>query len=181
MKKSKKKTTGVLVGVIILNLLLVGAYVYAFYSVKVKNEEASLVSEELEEYLSKEGDINVLRKIVKDKKDDREKLETYFVARDDIPEFARKIESLGGMSGVKLAIVGLSTQEDVLSFDLSSQGSFKDTLHLISLIESLPFKVDITKAYLDMGEAEIPEEDGGGSRIVWEGNFNVELVGFVAK
>jgi len=140
---NSKKTMSILLGVIILNLLLAGAYAYSFYTVKVKNEAASLVSEELEEYLSKEGTINLLKASVKRTEEDREKIDSYFVARDDIPDFARKIEALSDLSGTNLIITGLSTQDNILSFDITSTGSFRDTMQLISLIENLPFKVEI--------------------------------------
>ncbi len=181
MKNNKQKTIWILVGVIILNLLLSGVYAYSFYTVKIKNEEASLVSKELEEYLSKEGTINLLKTSVKNTEEERKKVDAYFVTRDDIPDFTKKIERLGGMSGTDLVITGLRTQNNVLSVDLSSEGSFRNTMQLISLIENLPFKVEVVKAYIDVVEIDIPEEEGGGLKIIWKGNFSIELTGFVAK
>jgi len=181
MKKNKQKTIWILIGVITLTSVLVGAYAYSFYEVKAKSENASLVSDELNEYLSKEGTINILKTSVRDTEEERKKIDTYFVPRDDIPDFARKIEALGGMSGTDLAITGLRIQGDVLFFDLSSDGGFQNTLQLISLIESLPFKVEVVRAYIDVVETEISEEEGGGIRRSWNGNFSIELIGFIAK
>lgn len=179
MKKNKHKTKIILILAIIFNLLLVGGYVYSFYLMKTKNEEASVVSDELNQYLSNEGTINKLKKAVRDSKDDRERLSLYFVSRDDIPDFAKKIESLGEVSGVELTILGFSTQGDVLSFDVSSQGSFIDTMHLISLLENLAFKIEITKAYINLVEIQVEGEDF--TRTAWGGNFSVELTGFTGK
>jgi len=181
MNKNKQKTIWIFVGAMSLSLALIGVYVYSFYELKAKSEDASIVSGELYEYLSKEGTINILKTSVKNTKEDRKKIDTYFVARDDIPDFARKIEALGEMSGTDLEITGLRKQGDVLFFDLSSDGGFQNTLQLISLIESLPFKVEIMKAYIDVVETEIPEEDGGGTKRSWNGNFSIELTGFIAK
>jgi hypothetical protein len=181
MKNNNKKTVWILTGVIILNLVLVGMYAYAFDMLKNKSGKASIVSGELNEYLSKEGTINLLKTSVKNTKDEREKVDTYFVSRDDIPKFTKEIESLGGMSGTELVITGLSTQGNILSFDLSSEGGFRNTLQLVSLIESLPFKVEVTKAYIDVVEIKIPKEEGGGTKTTWKGNFSVELTGFVSK
>ncbi len=181
MKKNKPKTVLIFIGVFCLTALFLGAYVYSFYAVKEKSENASLVFDELNEYLSKGGTINTLKMSIKNTKEDRKKVDAYFVKRDDIPDFTRKIESLGGMSGTDLTITALRSQGDVLSFDLSSEGSFKNTLQLISLIESLPFKVDITKAYIDVVEVEIPKEDGGGIKSTWKGNYSIDLIGFISK
>ena len=181
MGKNRQKTTLILAGVIILNILLFGVYGYAFYTMKIKNEEASLVSEELNEYLSKEGTINLLKISVKDTAEERGKIGAYFVSRDDIPDFARQIESLGNMSGTDLTITGLRTDDGVLFFDISSDGTFRNVMQLVSLVESLPFKIDVTKAYMDVAEIDIPEEEGGGTRISWSGNFSIKLTGFVGK
>ncbi len=181
MKNNKQKTIWILVGVVSLTFVLVGVYGYSFYKVKETSENASLVSDELNEYLSKEGTINILKTSVRDTEEERKKINTYFVARDDIPDFARKIEALGEMSGTDLDITGLRKQGDVLLFDLSSDGGFQNTMQLISLIESLPFKVEIMKAYIDVVETEISEEEGGGTRRSWNGNFSIELTGFIAK
>ena len=181
MKNSKQKTIIIFVGVILLNLLISSVYVYSFYAVKTKNEEASLISLELKEYLSKEGAINLLKKSVKNTESERKNIDASFVARDDVPVFAKKIESLGGMSGTKLSITKLQAQGNVLSIGLSSEGSFRNTLHLISLIETLPFKVEITKAYINTIERLSTEEVSESGRGVWNGKFNIKLTGFVAK
>lgn len=173
-KDNNQKTIGILAAAIILNMALAGAYVYAFNAVKVKNEQASLVSAELNEYLSKEGTINLLKKTVKDTDGDRKKMEGYFVGRDDIPKFTKDIEALGEMSGAELTITDLRTQENVLSFDISSRGSFPDIMHLISLFEFLPFKVEVTKAYINR-----VEKDKGAWE--WEGKFTIELTGYIGK
>jgi hypothetical protein len=177
--KNKLKTKNILAVVIVLNFILVGAYTYAFYMVKEKNKSASKVSGELEQYLSKEGVINLVKKSVKDTTNEREKLNSYFVSRDDIVKFTKKIESLGEIAGVNLTIMGLRTQGNILFFDISSWGSFRNLLHLVSLLENLPFKVDVKKAYIDKAEAPPGKEDVGVSG--WEGNFTVKLVGFTGK
>lgn len=181
MNKNKQKTITVLVLIVLLNILLLGVYFYAFSKVKIKNEEASVVSEELNDYLSKEGTVNLLKALVKKTSEDRIKLDSYFVSRDNIPEFTKEIEALGKMSGTDVTIKGLQANGNVLMIEISSEGNFRNTLQLVSLIESLPFKVEVTKAYLDVTEVEIPEEEGGGVRVVWNGNFNIDLTGFIVK
>lgn len=181
MKKNRQNTIWILVGVIGLALLFSGAYAYFFYEVKVKSEEASLVSDELNEYLSKGGTINILKTSIKNTSKERKKIEGFFVKRDDLPRFTKEIESLGDLSGTKLVITGLFSQGNILFLNLSSEGSFQNTLQLVSLIESLPFKVEITKAYIDMVEKPVQEKNSGGEQFKWRGNFSVEITGFVAK
>jgi len=179
MKKSKQKTKIILVAAVVLDLLLVGVYAYAFNTVKVKNENASLVSEELDEYLSKEGTINILKKTVKDTEEERGKLNSYFVERDDLPDFAKKIESLRELAEVSLEITGLGENQDVLSLDITSSGSFSRILNLISFIETLPFKVEITKAYINT--IDILDENDEVIGTEWDGNISINLTGFIGK
>jgi len=181
MNKNKQNTVTILILVILLNSLLVGLYLYSFNKVKTKNEEASVVSAELQDYLSKEGKANLLKSLVIKTTEDRKKVDSYFVFRDDIPKFAKEIEALGKMSGTEVEIKGLRSADNVLILEISSTGDFVNTIQLISLIESLPYKVEITKAYIDNKEVKIPEEEGGGTTVAWKGNFNINITGFVAK
>jgi len=171
--KYNKKTKIIFAVVLALNFILAGLYVYAFYEAKEKNKKVAIASRELEKQLNKEGDIGLVAKTVKETEIQRSKIDTYFIMRDDIVDFTQKVESLGGTSNTELAITGLNTQGNTLSFELESKGSFVDIVHLISLIENLPFKLDINKSYINKVSG-----DGGNQ---WNGNFNVTLSGFSDK
>lgn len=172
MIKNNKKTKIILIVVLVLNLVLIGLYAYSFFRVKIKNEKIVVASQDLEKQLDKEGEIGNIEKIIKDTKKERKKLNAYFVTRDDIVGFTQKIESLGRISNTQLTITDLKTQDDTLSFRLSSKGKFADIVYLISLIENLPFKLSINKAYIN----KISGDSSDGSR--WNGNLNVVLHGF---
>jgi len=168
--KYNKNTKTIFVVILALNFILAGVYISLFYAVRAKNEKVAVASQELEKELNRDGDISIVAKTVKDTKKQREKLDAYFIMRDDIVGFTQKIESLGDVSNTQLAITGLNTQDDTLSFGLTSKGSFVDVVHLIYLIENLPFKLDINKSYIN--------KISGADDNQWNGNFNITLSGF---
>ena len=181
MKKNKQKTGLIFTGVVFLVLLLLGAYGYSFLEMKKTSENAALVSAELNQYLSKKGTINILKTAVKSTKEERKKIDTYFVEWDDMPDFAKEIESLGKISGTELVITGLGVKDNTLLLKISSNGSFKNTLQLVALIENLPFKLEITEAYIDLVKKNISDNEGGGTLLSWKGNFSIEIFGFIPK
>ena len=73
------KTKQLLIIMLVINAALIGAYGFLFYSIKIKSEEASTLSHDLNAQHANEEDLALLRHAVNDTKDDRVKLESYFV------------------------------------------------------------------------------------------------------
>ena len=174
-RNNKQKIIWVLVFAVMLNVLLAGLYVFVFGMVKKNIRDASVASFKLEEYLSKEGKVSVVKKAVRDTKIYREKLDNYFVNLDDVPLFASKIESLAEVSGVDpINITILEQKGSALMIEFETKGGFSNILHLLQLVESLPFKVNVTKSYI----SKIGNFDGD-KKIKWHGVFGVEIIGFL--
>ncbi len=175
MKKNNQKIKIILVSVIVLNLILIGFYFFVFSAIKKKSEGTSSAYISLNEYLSKEGKINILKSAIKKTTTDRVNLEKYFINIDDIPVFTKKIESLSSVAGVdSIVINSLSKKDNVLLLNFEAKGKFENIIYLEQLVENLPFRVNVNKLYV----SKIANVVKGQSITNWEGLYSVEIIGF---
>lgn len=178
MNRNNKKVKAIFILSAVITIFLMVVYILAFGFVQEKSKKVASVTAELEGYLSRGGTIDVLKNDVKETKEERAKLKSYFVDRDDLPEFAKKIESIGDMSGASIEIKRFTKKGNIFSFDITSKGTFSNTVHLIKLMESLPFKVEFKKAYVNTTQ---PLPGKGYRSFDWSGNFSIELIGFIEQ
>lgn len=147
-------TTKILIGVSVLALAVLGANYMLFSEIRQKNERTSGFSVDIELELKKEQRLRAMKQLVRDTEEKRAQLNQYFIDGESaIVDFLERIESLGDEVGAPVTIDSVSPQEtedDVayehLRITLSTQGAWRDVFHLFSLIESLPYSIEVEKA-----------------------------------
>jgi len=176
---------------LVINMALIGAYSFLFYSIKTKSEEASTLSHDLNAQHANEADLTLLRHTVNDMKDDQIKLQSYFVKSSTINTFFDSLESLGKESNTDMKLSGLVERANVLGIDISAHGTFNDIYYLVRLIEYLPYRIEFKKAYFNRtGLVDTPplSESKSGSvtknkvrNALWEASFTLEISGYVKE
>jgi len=182
MKKSTN-VKNILIVAIIFNIIAISGYVFAFYIVKEKSKEASVATNDLEVYRTKSANLSTVQYAVDRTREDREKLEKYFISKDEIISFIERIEALGADAKVELKISGIEeVDQNTLRFNFSTKGTFVDTMHLVSLVEHLPLKIEFRTANIRAsGNTNL---GSGGTKVldsVWDGNFVAEVLSFVGE
>ena len=185
------KTKQLLIIVLVINMVLIGAYAFLFYSIKTKSEDVSTLSQKLNAQRMNEEDLTLLRHAVNDTKDDRDKLQSYFVRSSTINTFFDLLESLGKESGTDMKLGSPIERGNVLAIDINARGTFTDIYYLIKLIEHLPYRIEFKKTYFNgLGVVDNPALSEGKSgntsknktrTALWESSFTVEISGYIKE
>lgn len=186
---------------IIVSTALFGVYGFLFYRIKTASEETSTLSYELNARQTNEDDLTQLRHAVNDMKEDRMKLQSYFVRSSSINTFFDSLESLGAESNVVVKLGGLIERESLLGIDVGVSGTFEDIYYFVKLIEHLPYRIEFKKAFfsssnisaisLPVVEHSQPESLSGGEsvegeknetrKVLWDASFTLEISGYIKE
>ena len=141
---------------VIFNILSFGVYLGAFFMMKSAQEHTSLLLNQLETDIKTNDTLQSIETVLTDAKGDIEKLESYFVGQDGIVDFIETVESYGRTSGVKMSIDFVGVEggiqannkgdvKETLRIKLSTEGSWTATVHFLSLIEHIPFRINMDR------------------------------------
>lgn len=148
-------TKTILVLVLILTAILVAANYFLFISIKNINTNTSAVLSETDVYkkeqdrLAGKSGVNEILALV-------QKVNSYYVGKDDVVHFIENIENEARAKGLVLLIRSVSTEnyggltdeesvgatKEVMRLKLEARGSWRDTMEFVSFLEHLPYKVD---------------------------------------
>lgn len=138
-------------------LLLIGGVfaAYAFHSMTATVEsEIGTLNQEADTLSIQASRVTTLRQVVNSSGDELQTVNQYFVPKDGALDFVKYIENLAVSSGLTFKInVFDSEQNDALSKNdkeflktsLNTTGSLKNTRNFMSLVETLPYNVKVTR------------------------------------
>ena len=177
MRRSSQTTRALIVTTLIM--FIAGAGYGAFLlEIQAINRATTLLVSDLGVQASEEGKIRSIRNIVRDTEPERAELNAHFVNDDSVVDFLETIENLGVVADVSLDVVSVGIEgplgdgEDIVEFlrlSLVAQGSFESIMHLLFLLESLPFIIEIGQFGLD----RIVISDKGKNE--WRGMFTFRV------
>lgn len=116
------------------------------------------------------------KEIVAATAEERGETKMFFVGGDEVVDFLESLEALGRNAGLELEVssVGLAEEDeggnrpyDILSVDITSEGSWAQNFRYLSVLENLPLKFQITRAVIE-------KRDDRGS--LWRGSFALGAV-----
>jgi len=167
-------------GLLVIIWVVVGSFAWIINS--KKKETGELISS-IALKSSRKNEIKSLATKLLDLNDKIEKTNEFLLlpGQDTLVKFIEKIEYLGETSGVKLEIdsievtpnseESLAKKYEELNLKLNASGSFKQMFHFASLIENLPYHVNIEEVDLKWN-LEGEEEE---KKSVWRGDFTFKV------
>lgn len=161
----------------LINIMFLGVYGYLFYVVASKNTETVVLYTTSHQQASDKEKIQELDRTIKDTEKERNNLSAYFVTKTSAVTFIEQIEKIGKNAGVDLSVNSVSGDAKgggTTQLAFSAAGTFSDIYRLIALVESMPYKVTLKKA-----DMQVTSDQKDGSTI-WKGGFVVTLESFVA-
>ena len=177
MKETQKK----IIILLILNLIVFGLYFYLYLNTKQIDKEVFMKLSQIKLEINRDERLQSLKDLLGKTKDQRDKISNIFVRSDGSVEFIEMIESLGRTAGVKLEIesVGvdafknkIASSTEYFRLSVKSEGSWINVMHLLTLLEEMPFKVLIDNVSLSKTSAESPAaKDRKQIDSIWNGNF----------
>ncbi len=164
---------------ILILVVSAGAYVYMYkHMAEVRMELVDLLNEVAHaEALArnKEATVNLLNAT----EQNRAEIGKYLVSTKDPTEFLGLVESSAKDAGVFLEVESIrvdSTEpkEEVrglsnMTVVFTTQGGWKETYHLLTLLEHLPYVTHIESANIKL--------DSGGNQGIWSGSFRLVCEG----
>lgn len=175
------KTIKTIVILSALNLILFGLCFYLFADIKKIDKEVSFRLSLIESEVRLDESLRSIKVIMNETKKEREQINLIFIQPNGTVDFIEEVESLGRIAGVKLEIesVGVDntkkTASSTESFRLSlkTEGSWANTMHLLSLLENMPHKISFENVRLGKISKESGlEGDKEQTQFYWSGNFN---------
>src|SRR3989344_2717389 len=152
MKFSSTKNLLILSAVLAF-ALVVGNY-FMFSSIKNSNKKASELSQQVGVYEQKQSNLSGANS-VSDTHSLIEKIDSYFLGKDDAVLFIERVQKEARDGGVTLTIRSVDTEnfgktdekskvdptKELVRLKLEAKGSWRNTIRFISFIEHLPYKV----------------------------------------
>lgn len=183
----KKGTKRLLYFIAGLNILVLLLCLSLFLLNKKKNDSITQIIDEIQEEYVKIEEAGAIKDLLKDTKEDRERINTYFVSKDGVVDFIERIENLGDYADISLVLnsVDISSGESpTLSMSVSAVGDWEDVLYFLALVESMPVNMSINSARLTKAatlETGAKKRKGAKANKAWNGSFSFRVYSFVEK
>ena len=178
-----KKTKQIFALVTVLLVVSIVMYVIFFINIKEKNKNISSIVSEIDLVVKKEVRLKSVKNLIKETEGDHIKLNTYFITDDKVVDFIENIENMAKDVGVDIEVVSVYVNDikddsiqknnisELLRLSIEMSGKWSNIYHFVSLVEKLPFKIDILNINLENmynGDNENPEN--------WKGVLNLSAV-----
>jgi len=194
--KDTAKTKNILIVSSMLALLAFALCGFLFWSIKVKNEELSLLANQVTRDTKTDQALRAVKIALDTNKGPIVLVNSFFVPKDGVVDFINMIDLLGKESGTTLSIGGVSTEQDpsvakdfneTLKLHLETTGTWQQTYYFIQALEALPYRVTLDQVTMSLtsatdkmffqnastaeARARVP-----GSDERWKGSFDITVL-----
>ncbi len=175
----------------ILNIIIFGLFFYLFLNIKQSDEDISTKFAQIKQGIDRDERLQSVKNLLSETKNQREKMEKIFVQADGSVDFIEMVESLSKIAGVKVEIesVGIDASRNKIGsstesfrFSVKTEGLWTNVIHLLGLLENIPFKVSFDNVSLDkISEPETanpanPAKRKGQIASYWKGDFGFSVL-----
>lgn len=155
---------------ILLDVLVVGFFVFVLVSVLENNNETYYLSMELKDQMKKDAVSKMARTNLKDTEYNRKKINSYFVESDrerGVSHLIDNLELLGDELGISVEVTSIvltdykgnnpeiSKSKPVLEelvLDMIAEGEWSDLVHFCVAVQSIPLKISIDKMTIEKND-----------------------------
>lgn len=166
----------------IVTLLLLGVYIFFSYKINSVFDEAESVVHERLSLEAKERQLSKTEDAILSTKDKRLELEKHFITSDELVSFIEYVESLDNISGGTLVIDEVDVNDEggkpALRVSLSASGTYKQIYKLLSLIETMPYEIDIPMFDVSMSDVE-SSDDISATSPKWSAEIDFIVVSYL--
>jgi len=142
---------------ILVVFVFIALYGGLFIIIKNKNNEISLLQNQVDIAIRKDERLYSMKQLVVDLGTELDQIDTYFVSQDGVVDFLENLEALGSIAGVPVDVNSVSVEKqdnDALSYEslqveFVARGSWSSIVQLISLLETYPLGITVKKMQLE--------------------------------
>ena len=181
MKLRSKKLFLILV---VVNTIAIIGVVFLLILITTKNQKSLVLEKQLKEEEVKLEDLQMLKVLVANTKEQRSYISNLIVNKDKIIDFLGLVESLGSYSGAKVSVMSVnedssSTSNSLVKIRLNVSGRWEQVFQTISMLDHLPAAFAVKEIQISK---ETSTEGAGGksvpARTFWSANIGAEVVKF---
>ncbi|HRZ30273.1 MAG TPA: hypothetical protein P5274_01220 [Candidatus Paceibacterota bacterium] len=144
----KNKLVQLVIVLSIISLIIIILWVSLFFLIKQDKEFVVSLNE------STHQGSKIVSGFVPLNKDKIEKINQYFLTDKSIVKFIEELEQIGKEVGVKLVIGQPDDKATELQLNLSTMGTFSQTMKFLQSLENLPYAGKIDRLELRKGELD---------------------------
>lgn len=156
----KHLTIPIFIFSILTAIFAVLLFVFFFKVIENKNQHASVVLVTLQEKLKEKEDSIIFSGKVAELKSIQDSINSYFVDSNKIDTFVSYLEGigLGSVVSVKSIEIPIKTK-NTIAIKVSVTGTFKEVMNTITMLENIPYQVNITQIYLNESQKEVVQDN----------------------
>lgn len=182
------RTNSYLLLMVLVDFLLVSAGLYILFDFRNnKLAEVDDLNIKLLSLQSSSKRQDAVSRTIKATKDDRDRLNLYFITKETTSNFIEELESVAARSAVAMKLNSLvvgregkqANSPSYLKINLRAERVFSDIFHFLTALESLPYRVRINAVRV----ARLNEENvaGKNKKIPWYIEASFDLVSYIDK
>lgn len=167
---------------LVLNVVFWWSVSAFFLEIKKVNRSISLLENTIEVELEREKVLESVKNVILDTAAERSKLDTYFVSSKNAVDFITLLEELARGSTVKLSISSFKEEKakpgdinGLIEISLKAEGEWRNILNFMSLLETLPYKSDLTETIFGVNFITAAGSKES-ARSVWNGSLQLSLL-----
>lgn len=160
---------------IILNVVVFSLCFLLFRDIQKRSITISTISNELDQVSEKQSQYLSFKDIINETKEERAKIDSFFVSNDGAVGFLELIEDQGRLSNSTTTIVSVRTEDDklasstveILELELEVGAKWQDLYYFLSLLENLPYNITFKNVVIKKVEDRVN---------YWETNFVLQAL-----
>ncbi len=119
-------------------LVLVGAYVYAFFETQRLERDVLTLSADIAAKTNEHQEAGSVRTALAEVEAQEAKLESHLVPASDIVPFLESVEALGSEFGARVSVLSVSdpAEDGKIALSLSVEGSFDAVMRTVGVLEN---------------------------------------------
>jgi hypothetical protein len=174
----KIHTTFFLIFSIITLIAVALLFTFFFKAIKNKNEHISIAVTTLEEKMKEKENAILNASKVTEIKEIQSTINGYFVDPNKIDTFVDYLEKIGLNLGSNLLVNNIEippNTKNTISFKISITGTFQNVMRTVTLIENIPYQINVTRVYFNKKEkASIPDENV--KPLIWQADVSFNIL-----
>jgi hypothetical protein len=145
---NSKKTKIILLISLILFVGVTTFFVFVHIKIREVKSESVLIGQRIIENRRSVATFDSLKKNISDIEASSEKIDSFFIKKDEVVSFLDTLESLASTTNTKISIQTVSDKKvapmgSVIVVGLNAQGSYSNIHKLIRLLEEMPYQTEI--------------------------------------
>ena len=159
----KNRTIIMLIISLIIAIIVICLFSFFMKVIKNKNEHISAISSTLGDKMWEKENLEMFTERIGEIKSIQSSVNDHFLNPNEVDKFVSYLEELGQKIGSEIIVENVEVApkiKNTINFTVSIIGTFDEVIRTVSLLENIPYQVNITQLYLNKDIAkEIVKDD----------------------